>query len=219
MGERRRSRKHWAGLWAGKTALLLSTVGCSTDSARDLHRDDPILGASARNSSQPAAVATATPIGPPPPAYAPQPPLTPATPTSNTAVAGGFQPLTGGSDLRMGSGGAASTNAQPGVQPVSGGSQGVTAVPPPNANWNSPQPVPTSVNPPPPPQRNSLEAAYAAVAARNPLWHRLKFNGQTREYTFEMSVPSKMNTAMQRTVEATASAPIDAIQRALEQLE
>src|SRR5947199_16469 len=64
----------------------------------------------------------------------------------------------------------------------------------------------------------SLEQAYAAVMARGPLWHRMKFNGQTREYTFEMSVPSRLNTAVQRTVEASALAPADAIRRALEQL-
>src|SRR5581483_5683785 len=65
--------------------------------------------------------------------------------------------------------------------------------------------------------RGSLEQAYAAVAARNPLWHRMKYNGQTREYTFEMSMPSRLNASVQRTVEATAPTPEAAIQRALEQ--
>jgi hypothetical protein len=63
-----------------------------------------------------------------------------------------------------------------------------------------------------------LEAAYAAVAAVQPIWHRLTFNSQSREYTFSMSVPNRLNTNAPRTVEAAAASPEGAIRMALDQL-
>jgi hypothetical protein len=190
--------------------VLLLAAGCTTDGRRDGRTDDPLLGSGLRPGGQPVAVATATPtgtaLGPPPPAYQPQPPLTVAIPTSNAALAGGFQPLPGGNDLRIGNG--APAPAAP------AGSPSAVAVP-------VPVPPPGAAAAPPPAVSSgggTLEQAYAAVAARNPLWHRMKFNGQTREYTFEMSLPSKLNTSVQRTVEATAATPDAAIRRALEQL-
>src|SRR5437868_6566290 len=89
--------------WTLAVALLL-TAGCTTDGGRDNRRDDPLLGLGSRSGTQPVAVATAGGgvQGPSPPAYKPQPPLTPAVPTSTAALAGGFQPLPGGTDLRMG---------------------------------------------------------------------------------------------------------------------
>jgi len=215
-------------------AALLLAAGCTSDGVRDGRRDDPLLGAGVRATSQPVAVATAdganTAQGPPPPAYQPKPPLTAAVPTSNAALAsGGFQPLQGSNDLRIGAGPPA-----PGVpvggrqvpppggptpaQPVSTNPAPVTAVPPPGA------PVPVGGVPPSPtgtftaPRGTTLEQLYGAVAARGANWHKMTYNNTTREYTFQLNVPSRLNTAVVRTVEATAAGPAEAIQRALEQL-
>jgi hypothetical protein len=46
----------------------------------------------------------------------------------------------------------------------------------------------------------------------------MTFNSQTGEYTFQMTVPSKLNTAAVQHVEATSANPTDAIRRTLEQL-
>jgi hypothetical protein len=138
--------------------------------------------------------------GPPPPAYRPQAPLT-AMPTSNAALAGnGFQPLQGGNDLRIGAG--APVAQQPVAQPVAG----VTAMPPPATPIGTPA------------VGNSLDQAYAAVTARGPLAYQMKFNSQTGEYTFQMKVPSRLNSAAIQSVEASAATPADAIRRTLEQL-
>jgi hypothetical protein len=64
----------------------------------------------------------------------------------------------------------------------------------------------------------SLDQAYAAVTAKAPLSYRMTFNSQTGEYTFQMTVPSKLNTAAVQHVEATSANPADAIRRTLEQL-
>jgi hypothetical protein len=205
---------------AGSAWLLLLAVGCTTDNTRDnSKRDDPLLGIGAR----PAYLAPATPTsnpgpvaqGPPPPAYQPQPPLTAAMPTSNAALAGGFQPLRGGNDLRIGSG-APTSPGGPVAQPVSAQPvPGVQAVPPPGAPTPPPTATPIGA---PAVAGGTLDQLYAAVTARNPLAYQMKFNSQTGEYTFQMKVSSKLNTAAIQSVEATAATPTDAIKRTLEQL-
>jgi hypothetical protein len=205
-------------------AALLLAVGCTTDS-RDRRGDDPLLSSGSLRG-QPLASASPTGGGPPPPAYQPKPPLTAATPTSNAALAGGgFQPLSGGTDLRMGSpdpnsGAAGLQLQQPGfTDPRTGaapatptGFSPVTPVPPPGQPVSATQPVPNAG------PGGSLDAAFTAVAARNPLWTRLTYNGETREYLFQMKVPSRLNTAVAQTVDASAATPTEAIRRALEQL-
>jgi hypothetical protein len=199
---------------AGLTGVVLLAGGCASDTAHDGHRDDPLLGMGGRPANPPVATASAAGgvQGQPPPAYQPKPPLT-ATPTSNAALAGGgFQPLQGSSDLRMG----APADAQPPaftdpkatapVQPVAG----VTPVPPPGAPAQPSAMVPAV--------GNSLDQAYAAVTAKAPLAYQMKFNSQTGEFTFQMKVPSRLNSAAVQSVEATAMTPTEAIQRALEQL-
>src|SRR4051812_16025048 len=110
MGEPRGRRKPRAAHWVGVGMLALA-AGCASEGNRREGRDDPLLGIGARSAGQPVAVATANPnaVGGTPvqPAYQPRPPVTTAVPTSNAALAGGFQPLTGGSDLRIGNGGPA----------------------------------------------------------------------------------------------------------------
>jgi hypothetical protein len=206
-------------------AALIAAAGCTSDQARRDTREDPLMGIGARPSSQPAAVATSTPTYNSPPTYAPSPPITPGTPTSNAALAaGGFQPLAGGSDLRIGNGSPTlSTPANgaitpvpptPDPRPVKPGGAGVTPV-----NGVSPAPPPNypnssnSVSP-----RSGLEAAYASVAAVQPIWHRLTFNSQANEYLFSMSVPNRLNSAAPRTVEAAAPSAEQAIRMALDQL-
>jgi hypothetical protein len=208
---------------AGAAGLLLLTVGCTSDGSRDGKRDDPILGIGARPAYQAPAVATSNPVattqGPPPPAYQPQPALTAAMPTSNAALAGGaFQPLQGGSDLRMGSTTPANvapapTDPRAGAAPPTTGFSPVTPVPPPGAPAPPPAP-PTGT----PAAGSSLDQAYTTVTAKNPLSYRMTFNSQTGEYTFQMTVPSKLNSAAVQHVEASAAAPTDAIRRTLEQL-
>jgi hypothetical protein len=218
MGERR-SRRTLA------VALLLA-AGCTTDGSRDKQRGgDPLLGLGGSPSgNQPVAVATATGVTPTPPAYKPQPPITAATPTSNAALAGGFQPLQGGNDLRIGNGpptGGVALQQPQFTDPRAGGPtpatptgfSPVTPVPPPGAPVNNPPPSPPMAGP-----GGQLDQAYAAVAAQNPLGHDMKFNSQTGEYTFHLIVPSKLNTSAARHVEASAQSPTDAIRRALEQL-
>jgi hypothetical protein len=203
---------------------LAAAAGCTADGGR---RDDPLLGGGLRPGNQPVAVATANPPGgstvaPPAPAYQPKTPLTPGTPTSNAALAGGgFQPLPGGSDLRIGSGALASGNVQL-QQPAFTDPRGPAPVPPPSGPVPVPVPPPGSgggaVVPVSAPRGGGLEQALAAAAARNPLYYKFQFNSQTREYTFIMSVPDRLNTSVQRTVEATAASPVEAVNRALEQL-
>jgi hypothetical protein len=205
-------------------AALLLAAGCTTDGSRDKSREDPLLGSGARPASPPVAnvpsYPASSPVGPPPPAYQPQPPLTATTPTSNAALAAGFQPLQGGNDLRIGSGaptlGTPTSNPQ--VQPTGtaappAGFSPVTPVPPPGAPANNPQPTVAVVGP-----GGSLEQAYTAVAAQNPLGYEMKFNSQAGEYTFHLMVASRLNTAAVRHVEASAATPTEAIRRALEQL-
>jgi hypothetical protein len=203
-------------------AALLAATGCTSDQARRDTRDDPLLGIGARPSSQPAAVATSTPTYNSPPTYAPSPPITPGTPTSNAALAaGGFQPLAGGNDLRIG-------NGSPTLSAPAGGS--VTPTPPspdPRPSKSSVTPV-NGVSPAPPPSysnssnsvspRSGLEAAYASVAAVQPIWHRLTFNSQANEYMFSMSVPNRLNSAAPRTIESAAPSAEQAIRMALDQL-
>jgi hypothetical protein len=215
---------------AGVAGLLLLAVGCTTDSSRDgAKRDDPILGIGARPSYQAPAAPTASipnstaAQGPPPPAYQPQPPLTSAMPTSSAALAsGGFQPLQGGSDLRMGSNTPPANNNSPAfpdprngapAQPTAGFSP-VTPVPPPGAPASPPPATPIGT----PTAGGTLDQLYAAVTARNPLSYRMTFNSQAGEYTFQMTVPSKLNSAAVQHVEASAATPTAAIQRTLEQL-
>ncbi len=222
MGERRPRLTTTLLRRAGSAGLLLLAAGCTTDSGRDASkRDDPLLGIGPRPAYQAPvnqAPANQAPVVPtsnptpasfgPPPAYQPQPPLTAATPTSNAA--GGFQPLQGGSDLRIGAG-AFPPPAGSVAQPVAG----VTAVPPPGTPAAAPPPAtPIGV----PTAGGSLDQLYAAVTARNPLAYQMKFNSQTAEYTFQMKVPSRLNTAAIQSVEASAATPADAIRRTLEQL-
>jgi hypothetical protein len=214
---------------AEAAGLLLLAVGCTTDSSRDgAKRDDPILGIGARPAYQAPAVPTASvpnssAQGPPPPAYQPQPPLTSAMPTSNAALAsGGFQPLQGGSDLRMGSNTPPANNSPAFPDPRSGvpaqptnGFSPVTPVPPPGAAAAVP-PASTPIGTPT--VGGSLDQLYAAVTARNPQSYRMTFNSQVGEYTFQMTIPSKLNSAAVQHVEASAATPTAAIQRTLEQL-
>lgn len=200
---------------------LFAAIGCTSDQARRETRDDPLLGIGARSPSQPAAVATNQPSYNSGPAYAPSPPITPGTPTSNAALAAGeFRPLTGGSDLRIGSGSPTLT------APVA--SSTLTPIPPtpdPRKNATGITPV-SGVSPAPSygssantnAPRSGLDSAYASVAAVNPNWHRLTYNSQAREYTFSMSVPNRMNSTAPRTVEAAAPSPEQAIRMALDQL-
>lgn len=203
---------------------LIAAVGCTSDQTRRQTRDDPLLGIGARSPSQPAAVATSQPSYNAAPAYAPSPPVTPGTPTSNAALAAGeFRPLSGGNDLRIGSGSPTLT------APVA--SSTLTPIPPtpdPRKNGTGITPV-NGVSPAPPPSygnatgganvpRSGLDSAFASVAAVNPIWHRLTFNSQSREYTFSMSVPNRLNSSAPRTVEAAAPAPEQAIRMALDQL-
>lgn len=213
---------------AAKRWTLIAAValaGCTSDSARrDNRRDDPLLGLSSRPPSQPSAVATSTPTYSPPPSYTPSAPVT-GTPTSNAALAaGGFQPLAGSSDLRIGNNsptlsapaGTALTPNPPSPDPrqkING--SGITPV-----SGVSPAPAPNYPNTSSPSApRGGLEAAYASVAAVQPIWHRLTFNSQAREYVFTMSVPNRLNTAAPRTVESAAPAPEQAIRMALDQLQ
>ena len=207
---------------AGAARLLLLAGGCVTDSNRDSKRDDPLLGIGPRPTYQTPAAPTSNPgstaVNPPPPAYQPQPPLTAAMPTSNAALAGGFQPLRGGNDLRIGSGTpappppATSPVAQTAHDAGNRGRHGGPAARHANAGTagHSHRRPPTSAG--------SLDQAYAAVTAKGPLAYQMKFNSQTGEYTFQMKVPSKLNTAAIQSVEATAATPADAIKRTLEQL-
>ncbi|HEX4588924.1 MAG TPA: hypothetical protein VH120_03285 [Gemmataceae bacterium] len=193
-------------------AGLLLAVGCTGDGGRDGKRDDPLLGFGGRTSNPSTAVANNAPAGgiqpPAPPAYKSQPPLTAATPTSNAALAGGgVQSLPGGNGLRIGGDNPAPAFAPPAAtQPVAG----VTPAPPPGAP--APQPASTPI------AAGSLDQAYAAVTTKSPLSYRMTFNSQTGEYTFQMTVPSKLNTAAVQHVEATSANPTDAIRRTLEQL-
>jgi hypothetical protein len=205
-------------------AALLAAAGCTSDQARRDTRDDPLLGIGARPPSNPSAVATATPSYNPPPTYSPSPPITPGTPTSNAALAaGGFQPLSGGSDLRIGNnsptlstpGGSTLTPVPPSPDPRPAKGNGIATVggvspaPPPSYSNSS-----NSVSP-----RGGLETAYASVAAVNPIWHRLTFNSQANEYVFSMSVPNRLNSAAPRTVEASAPGAEQAIRMALDQVQ
>jgi hypothetical protein len=203
-------------------AALLAAAGCTSDQSRRDTRDDPLLGIGARPPSTPSAVATAAPSYNPPPTYSPSPPITPGTPTSNAALAaGGFQPLTGGNDLRIGNnspntpGGSTLTPVPPSPDPRPGKGNGIATVsgvspaPPPNYSNSS-----NSVSP-----RGGLETAYASVAAVNPIWHRLTFNSQANEFVFSMSVPNRLNSAAPRNVEAAAPSAEQAIRMALDQLQ
>jgi hypothetical protein len=190
--------------------LILLAAGCTADGTRDGKRDDPLYGSGARPVSTSGSYVAST-QAPAPPAYRAQPPLTPAVPTSTAAIAGGgFQPLqNGGGDLRIGSG---NPSPQQPAQPVAG----VTPVPPPG----SPAPPPPASTPiGVPAAGGSLDQAYAAVAARNPIWTKMTFNSQAGEYTFQMSLPSKMNSAASQIIEASASTQAEAIRRTLEQVQ
>ena len=174
----------------GSAALVLLAAGCTTDgSSRDNRRDDPLLGSGLRSGSPPTAVPTTSPNGGlPPPAYQPKPPLTAATPTSTAALAGGFQPLQGGNDLRIGSGSPTPGTPTSGIPQQPGyndprnntppapptGFSPVTPVPPPGAPANTPLPAPVAGQG----GSSSLDQAYAAVATRNPLWTRMTYNGE-----------------------------------------
>jgi hypothetical protein len=222
MGEespRRMTRRLWR---AGPAGLLLLAAGCTAAGGSTAKRDDPLYGSNTTPTyqpavppnpvaSQPPTVATSNQGGlqpPAPPAYKPQPPLTPAMPTSNAALAGGYQPLQGGQNLRIGGDNPPPAFAPP-AQPVAG----VTAVPPPGTTVQ-PASAPITV----PPAGSTLDQAYAAVTAKQPLSYRMTFNSQTGEYIFQMTVPSKLNTAAVQHVEATSASPSDAIRRTLEQL-
>jgi hypothetical protein len=98
------------------------------------------------------------------------------------------------------------------AQPTNGFSP-VTPVPPPGAPT---PPAPTPIGAPT--AGGSLDQLYAAVTARNPLSYRMTFNSQAGEYTFQMTVPSKLNSAAVQHIEASAATPTAAIQRTLEQL-
>ncbi|MFO0810949.1 MAG: hypothetical protein U0746_20155 [Gemmataceae bacterium] len=203
------------------TALVLAMAGCTSDfGRRDGRSDDPLLG-NARPANQPVAVVSANPSATPtlqPPSYSPQPNL---VPTSNAALAsGGFQPLSGSSDLRIGDG-SASLGAPNGVALQSPAFADVKPAPPPNAAG-------TAVAPAPPP--NFAPAARSngpaggggleAVVAANPQlrFTTLTYNGESREWTCKISVPNKLNTSVPRVVEGTAATQEQAIREALAQL-
>jgi hypothetical protein len=219
MGERRQQPKVRVGRRAA--LLLLAAAGCTSDGRSRDYRDDPLLNIGSRSGSQPSATATSNPngsaTGPAPPAYQPRPPVT-AMPTSNATLAGGgFQPLSGSNDLRIGNGQPQQPAfTDPRTMPPAGATGPVPAggpvpIPPPGAGGAV---VPVSAT-----YGGALDQAYAAAAARNPLYTKLLFNSQTREYEFTLSVPSKLNASINRTGEGKAPTPAEAIRRALAQLD
>src|SRR5262249_12284757 len=181
-------------------------------------------------ANQPVAVATANQPQPnyaptPPPATGSLPPLAPATPTSNAALAAGaFPPLAGGNDLRIGNPPPASGtftdprlnvgNPGPPIRPVPQGA--VTAGP-------QASPIrPVSVNGLPPlvpvssPVGGGLDQGLAAIASYKPLSQKLTFNSQTNEWFFEVKTPAQGGGQSVR--EATARTPELAVRAVLEQL-
>ena len=222
---------------AALAVLLLASAGCTSDWFKrdeDRRRDDPLLGGAARAANQPLAVATANQPQPtyaptPPPATGSLPPLAPATPTSNAALAAGaFPPLPGGNDLRIGQ-----TPPAPGsfIDPRLGGGNPAAGSPvravPANGGGALTNPTGSPVRPvsatglpplaPASPMGSGLDQALAAVASYNPLSQRLTFNSQTREWFYEVKTPAR-STAGQSVREATAATPELAVRAVLEQL-
>jgi hypothetical protein len=213
-------------------ALLLASAGCTSDWFKrdvDRRRDDPLLGVGQRPPNQPLAVAMAnqpqpTYVPTPPPATGSLPPLAPATPTSNAALAAGaFPPLSGGNDLRIGNPPPPSgtftdprlNNGNPNspIRPVPAGA--VTSGPQtspirPVSTNGLPPLVPTSS-----PVGGGLDQAMAAIASYKPLSQTLKFNSQTNEWFYEVKVQAPGGQAVG---EATAATPELAVRKALEQL-
>src|SRR5262245_61893621 len=224
---------------AALAALLLASAGCTSDWFKrdeNRRRDDPLLGIGSRSPAQPVAVATANQPQPtyaptPPPSTGSLPPLAPATPTSNAALAAGaFPPLPGGNDLRIGQapppaagaftdprlGTGNSATGSP-IRPIPAGA--VTVGPPsspvrPVSTNGLPPLVPTAASSP---SGGGLDQALAAVAAYNPLSQRLTSNSQTREWFFEVKTQAP-GSGGQSVREATAAAPDLAVRAVLEQL-
>ncbi len=198
--------------WA---ALGLAAVGCTSDfGRRDDRNDDPLIGGGSRPANQPVAIVSANPPGGAtlaPPSYSPQ---TRAAPTSTAALAsGGFQPLPGSNDLRIGSG-----------SPTLGAPAGAVALQPPAFADPKTTASPTAlVSPAPPPgfaptSATQARGAFDAALALNPRFVQVTYNGESREYTCKISVPNKLNTSIPRIVEASAATEELAIRSALDQL-
>lgn len=212
--------------------LLLASAGCTSDWFKrdeDRRRDDPLLGVGARPANQPVAVATANQpqpnyAPPPPPATGSLPPLAPATPTSNAALAAGaFPPLSGGNDLRIGNPPPASGtftdprlnsgNSGSPVRPVPAGAvtSGPQASPVRPVSTNGLPPlVPTST-----PVGGGLDQALAAIASYKPLSQTLKFDSQANEWFCEVKVQAPGGRAVR---EAYGATPELAAKAVLEQL-
>lgn len=190
--------------------LLPWVAGCATD---DYGGHDPLLG------------------GPP----IPKPSATPATPTAapknmsvvpplpasntNTSTAalagGGFQPLDGRHDLRIGTNRGASAGGDPWRGP---GSQTGVILRQPEAVNNT-----TAVNnntvqvggiPKP-----TYEQAKTKLAARGVLWQRLETSGESGEWKFSCGTPSPRDPNLRRTYEAKAPDPVTAMQAVIEQMD
>jgi hypothetical protein len=228
---------------AGLTALLLASAGCTSDWFKrdeDRRRDDPLLGSYGRSANQPVAVATANQPQPtytpaPPPATGSLPPLVPATPTSNAALASGeFKALPGGNDLRIGNTPPApgGTQWQPGgfTDPRLGGSQAATGSPirpvpadgpaVPGAGGSPVRPVSNSGSaalPPLVPAGSGLDQALRALDAYNPLSQKLTFNSQTGEWFFQVKTAAR-GSAGHDVKEAFAATAEQAVRAVLEQL-
>jgi hypothetical protein len=215
--------------------LLLASAGCTSDWFKrdvDRRRDDPLLGIGARPANQPVAVATANQPQPnyaptPPPATGSLPPLAPATPTSNAALAAGaFSPLPGGSDLRIGQAPPPTSGAFTDPRLNSGNSGSPVRPIPAGAVTSGPQtsPIrPVSTNGLPPlvptssPVGGGLDQGLAAIAGYKPLSQKLTFNAQTNEWFFEVKTPVPGGGG-QAVKEATAATPELAVRAVLEQL-
>lgn len=224
---------------AALAALLLASAGCTSDWFKrdeNRRRDDPLMGIGARPANQPVAVATANQPQPtyaptPPPSTGSLPPLAPATPTSNAALAAGaFPPLAGSNDLRIGQApppaNGAFTDPRLGtgnpptgspIRPVPAGA--VTVGPPaspvrPVSTNGLPPLVPTTASSP---VGGGLDQALATIAAYNPLSQRLTFNSQTREWFFEVKTPARSGSGLDAR-EATAPTPDQAVRAVLDQL-
>jgi hypothetical protein len=213
-------------------AVLLASAGCTSDWFKrdvDRRRDDPLLGVGQRPANQPLAVATANQPQPnytptPPPATGSLPPLVPATPTSNAALAAGaFPPLQGGNDLRIGQTPPAvgnftdprlnNGNPNSPIRPVPAGAvtSGPQASPIRPVSTNGLPPlVPTSS-----PVGGGLDQALAAIASYNPLAQTLKFSSQTNEWFCEVKISRQGG---QLGCEAYAATPELAVRAVLEQL-
>lgn len=69
------------------------------------------------------------------------------------------------------------------------------------------------------PRNSSYEQAQAQLAARGVIWQRLESAGDTGEWKFSCSIPSRQNPNIRRTYEGRARDALGAIQAVLEQMD